>query len=547
MQASYLGRPMGETRRSFVGNAWAIPVAIAIIHAFAALLAFHQMPFTGGDDATYISLAKSLLQRHDYTDIWDPALPRHTQYPPLFPLIVSAGLALGLTPAVGLKVLMIVITTLAIFASCVWLMRTTTPGVVLCTGLFIALSPEILRLGQEVLSDPTFWLFSVLALIAWASADRKALEDKDRGVMPVGLVVAAAAATLAAYFTRSAGAPLLVAVFIWLAIRRQYRAMVIMAGMAAPPIFLWWLHGHAHGAGGYLAPFLSVDPYNPSLGKVTLGELVKRVGENASKYASLHLSKMVFGTPRTGLVFGGTFALAMIYGWWKRARKPGLAEIWLPIYLALVMLWPVAWSGARFLFPVVPVIALYVGESLAALAKAASHPRVFAGALLIAGIVTVGPDLRRQVKIASVCRERYAGGDQFACIDPAFKDFFIVAEKTRGRLPRNSVVISRKPTIFFLHSGYKSVVYPFFAVPDSLFNLASRSGAKYLVIDKIGDVAPRFLHPILLSRRDDFCIIPELSTANAAMARIEVGGPRRPDAAPNSFRTCPLSPPASNP
>jgi hypothetical protein len=538
---------MSETRRSFVGNAWAIPAVIAIIHAFAAILAFHQMPFTGGDDATYISLAKSLLERHDYTDIWDPGLPPHTQYPPLFPLIVSGGLALGLTPPVGLKVLMIVITTLAIFASCVWLMRTTTPGVVLCTGLFIALSPEILRLGQEVLSDSTCWLFSVLALIAWASADKKALEGKDRGPMPVGLVVAAAAATLAAYFTRSAGAPLLIAVFIWLAIRRQYRAMVIMGAMAAPPIFLWWLHGHAHGAGGYLAPFLSVDPYNPSLGKVTLGELVKRVGENASKYGSLHLSKMVFGTPRTGLVFGATFALAMIYGWWKRARKPGLPEIWLPIYLALVMLWPVAWSGARFLFPVVPVIALYVGESLAELAKAASHPRIFAGALLVAGIITAGPDLRRQIKTGSVCRERYAAGDRFACLDTGFKDFFTVSEKTRGMLPANAVVISRKPTIFFLHSGYRSVVYPFFPVPDSLFNLASRTGAKYLVIDEIGDVSPRFLQPILLARRDDFCIIRELSAPAAAMARIEIGGPRRPDAAPNSFRTCPVSPPASNP
>ncbi|HMA21770.1 MAG TPA: hypothetical protein VKO87_13260, partial [Gemmatimonadaceae bacterium] len=116
-----------------------------------------------------------------------------------------------------------------------------------------------------------------------------------------------------------------------------------------------------------------------------------------------------------------------------------------------------------------------------------------------------------------------------------------------GMLPANSVVISRKPTIFFLYSGYRSAVYPFFAVPDSLFNLASRSGARYLVIDQIGETAPRFLHPILRARRDDFCIIRELSTPNAAMARIEVGGPRRPDAAPNSFRTCPLSPPASNP
>lgn len=530
---------MKDARKSFVGNPWAIPAAIAIIHAIAAMLAFHQMPFSGGDDATYISLAKSLLERHDYTDIWDPALPPHTQYPPIFPLIISGGLALGLTPAVGLKVLAVVISTLAIFASCVWLTRTTTRGVAIGAGFFIAISPEVLRLGQEVLSDPAFWLFSVLALIAWDRAGKDAGERRD-SPMPAGIVVAGAAATLAAYFTRSAGAPLLFAVFVWLALRRQYRAILIMAAMSAPPIFLWWLRGRTHGAGGYLAPFLSVDPYNPALGKVTLGKMIERVGENASKYGSLHLSRMVFGTPRTGIVFGAAFAIAMIYGWVKRIRKPGLAEIWLPVYLALVILWPVTWSGARFLFPVIPVIALYVGETIADLAKAASHPKIFAAALLIAGIITAGPDLKRQFKTGSVCREAYDNGEDFACLEPAFRDLFLSAERTRGMLPENSVVISRKPTIYFLHSGYRSRVYPFYAVPDSLFNLATQIHAKFLLIDQVGDLAPKFLHPVLLARRDDFCIIPELSYPNAALARIEVGGPRRPNAAPTSFRTCPI-------
>ena len=530
---------MGDLRKSLAGP-WAGPIVLAVVHAILAALSFRQSPFTGGDDATYISLAKSLIERHDYTDVWNPLLPPHTQYPPIFPAVVALGLLAGLGPIVGLKILMIFISTGAVLASCIWLRRVTTPGTAFCAGFFIAISPEIIWLGQEVLSDDLFWLFSMLALIAWWRAEETSSDDSDSR-MQTQTVIVAAAATLAAYFTRSAGAPLLLAVFIWLTLRKQYHAIGIVAAMSVPLIFAWWLRGHTHGAGGYLAPFLAADPYNPALGSVTPATLLERVAKNAGVYGSRHLSRLVFGSLRTGLIFGSAFAIAMFYGWARRLKRPALSEIWLPIYLAVVLLWPVAWAGPRFLFPVVPLLALYVGESISHIAKAASHPRVFAGALLLAGIITVQPGLKRQIRIGSACRERYANGERFPCIEPTFAGFFTIAERSRGRLPRNSVVLSRKPTIFYLHSGYRSALYPLTPVPDSLFELARRVGASYVVVDQISDLAPKYLHPVMLARRDDFCVIPELSTEHAAMAKIEVGGPPRPPgSAPNSFRACPL-------
>jgi hypothetical protein len=531
---------MGDLRKLLEGR-WAGPIALALLHLVLAAVSYHPAPFSGGDDAAYLSLARSLIERHDYTDIWDPALPAHTQYPPIFPVVVAIGELLKLDPAVGMKYMMILISTGAVLASCVWLRRVTSPGVAFLAGLFIATSPEVLTLGQEVLSDPLFWLFSMLALIAWrnTAVDREGGELTGR--IEIRSVILATAATLAAYFTRSAGAPLLLAVVIWLVLRKQYRAIAIVAAMSAPFILAWWWRGHINGGDGYLAPFIAVDPYNPARGTVSAGDLLERVAKNAIAYSSEHLSRLVFGTPRTGVAFGAAFAIAMIYGWARRLRKPILADIWLPIYLTLVILWPETWSGARFLFPVIPLLALYVGETINDLAKAASHPKIFAAALILAGLVTVGPSLKKQARIGSVCRQQYAMGADFPCTHPYFQDFFQTAEKTRGRLPEGSVVISRKPTIFFLHSGYRSVLYPLTNVPDSLFNLAKRVSAQYVVVDQIGDLAPLYLHPVMLARRDDFCVIPELSTPNAAMAKIDVNGPRQPPGTPeNSFRSCPL-------
>jgi hypothetical protein len=533
--------PVARDFERFLSNPWAGATIPALIHLVIAALAFHYEPFTGGDDATYIALARSLIQRHDYTDIWDPALPPHTQYPPIFPMMLAASLLAGLTPAYGLKVLMVVISTLAVFVSCLWLRKVTTAGIAFCAGFFIAISPEIFRLGQEILSDGAFWLFAVLALLSWHKADTR---NSDEGrSMPAGWVVAAAAATLAAYFTRSAGAPLLLAIFVWLAMRKQLRAIAIVAAMSAPPIFLWWLRGRAKGAGGYLAPFLSVDPYNPALGHVNAAALLHRIGQNAHFYSSRHLSRLVFGTPRTGVLFGIAFAAAVIYGWSRKARKPGLAEVWLPLYLALVILWPVAWSSPRFLLPVVPLLAFYVGETIAALARSASSPRIFAAAMLLAGVVTVQRELRRQVDIGTSCREAYDLGESYPCTAPVFRDFFTTADRARGKLPPGSVVISRKPTIFFEHSGYQSTLYPMTRKAEPFFALADSVHASYLIIDRIGDLAPRYLHPVLRARRDDFCIVTELSTGNAAFAKIEPGAPpRAPGAVPEAFRTCPMVP-----
>src|SRR5215212_7852544 len=388
---------MTELRKKIVSSEWIAPLVLAFIHLVIAMLSYQQAPFTGGDDATYISLARSVIERHDYRDVWNPELPLHTQYPPIFPVIVAAGLLAGLTPQEGLKILMTFISTGAVFASCLWLRRVTTPGIAFCAGFFIVISPEIIWLGQEVLSDPLFWLFAMLALIAWRHAERS--REDPNAPMPLPEVMFAAALTVAGYFTRSAGAPLLLAVFIWLVLRKQYRAIGVVIAMSAPFIFAWWLRGHGHGGGGYLAPFIAVDPYNPALGHVTAKSLIVRVGKNVALYGQRYLARLVFGSLRTGVIFGTAFAAGVLWGWAKRARRrPGLAEVWLPIYLALVLLWPVPWAGARFLFPVVPLLALYVGETIADLAKAASHPRIFAAALLFAGVITVNPALRRQIR-----------------------------------------------------------------------------------------------------------------------------------------------------
>src|SRR5689334_11998006 len=67
----------------------AILAALILLNLLFALLTFMPQPHTGGDSANYLTLARSLLQRHSYTDLYDPIQPPHTKYPPVFPLMLA--------------------------------------------------------------------------------------------------------------------------------------------------------------------------------------------------------------------------------------------------------------------------------------------------------------------------------------------------------------------------------------------------------------------------------------------------------------------------
>ncbi|HUQ48861.1 MAG TPA: phospholipid carrier-dependent glycosyltransferase [Gemmatimonadaceae bacterium] len=522
------------------GSKWKIPAALGILHLLIAILAFHPAPFSGGDDATYIALARSLIERHDYRDIWDPALPPQTLYPPIFPAIVAIGLLMGLGIAIGLKLMMVFLSSAAVFVSCLWLWRVAKPGVAIGAGVLVALSPEIIGIGREVLSDTPFWLFTMLALLALrklAGAEKEGDEQHRAGAWKLEL--AASVAIVAAYFTRSAGLPLLLAAIIWLIVRRRGRAVAILLATSVPFIVLWWLHGRSNPGGGYLGPFLYIDPYVPSRGTIHFRDLLLRLQENGIKYRMYHVPRIVAGLGATSLAAGSVLTLLALFGWVMRLRRPSVVEIWTVFYLGLVLLWPPAWAAPRFLLAIIPVLALYAAESVAFLASFTPWPG-FAGAAGIAVLVGVtAPGIRHHLSDGETCRGQFAEGVEFPCTEPIFRDFFLTAASVKGKLPPGSVVLSRKPTLFYLYSGYQSRLYPLTPVPDSLFAEAARIHARFVVIDQIMDLAPMYLHPVLLARRNDFCVVPEFSHAEAAFARIEIGGPPlAPGAGPNAFRVC---------
>ena len=209
--------------------------------AFAALL-FDPEPTIGGDNAHYMILAESIGSGQGYRDIHVPGAPNHAQYPPFYPLVLAATAALG-GELVAFKLLSVLFTTASVVA--LYLLARARLGWAgaVAVAVPLAASPVLLDFSHWVLSEA---LFVFCVLVALAASERSPATDR-------WFAVSLAAAVLA-FLTRFAGLPLLVALALPLAWRRDWGRLALVGGAATVAVGGWWLWGwlsEAPGANRY--------------------------------------------------------------------------------------------------------------------------------------------------------------------------------------------------------------------------------------------------------------------------------------------------------
>lgn len=479
-----------------------ITLGLVALHLLLGALTFDPTPHTGGDNGAYITLGRSLLEQGTYTELWDPAAPPHTKYPPVFPAVLALAMAVGLQSWVQLKLVVLGLSASAVAFSFLWLRARRRAALALGVGVLLAIAPGVLREGRWILSDVPFWAFTMLAI--WA------FERLRPRHWPA--LAAAIAGIVLAYFTRSAGLPLALAGLGWLAWRRRWTPLALLATAVGAPALLWLLRTRAYGPSGYVSEFWLVDPYLPALGTIGVSDLLTRVAANILKYTTIHLPMLL--ATRQGMLLTllsvAIFLLA-IFGWAMRLRRPGVAELFVPAYTGLILIWPAVWSGERFLLPLLPMLLFYAAEATVRLVHraAAGWGMVAAAggaALVLAAAV---PGLAVAVSNGTACTARYLDGERYPCL-PSFlyDEFFDAAEMAGEALPEDAVVINRKPRLFYvLGDGVRGIIYPMSDDPSVFFAAAEEAGARYVVYDQLDAMSEIYLQPVIVRRSRALCLM----------------------------------------
>lgn len=215
------------------------------------------------DSAAYIGGARSILAGTGYSDIWlDSTLEPITHYPPLLSLTLSGiGLLTGLDPyraARALNILLFAANTalMGLLGFRMTKSQTASMGLAVLFGA----NADLLRIHAQVLSEPLFIFFSLLAFLAFdISLERCASSNPAPGAPKTGnrslitdnwllksdswLLLTGALAGLA-FLTRYSGlaliATFLAAIFLLFTQSRLRRILFFLAG-AIPPITTWFI------------------------------------------------------------------------------------------------------------------------------------------------------------------------------------------------------------------------------------------------------------------------------------------------------------------
>lgn len=525
----------------------ALVVALQLAVATAA---YNPAPHTGGDNAGYIALAYSLLQRGAYLDVHDPAEPRATKYPPAYPVVLAGAMTLGARSWMSFKLLSLAFVCVALLAAFLWVEARRGAGFAFMVALVLALSDAFVWHTQWILSDPLF-----LALTLWSvwACDRADRSGRAAPWLAVGL-----GAAIVAFFTRSAGLPLILAIAGWLVIRRRWKAVALLGVVFGTPAAIWWLRTRGIVGAGYVAEFWMVDPYQPDLGTVGPGELAGRVRANVGAYVGRWIPGGLLGLRgRLVSLVGVALTVLAALGWARRVRRsPGVAELFTPLYLGLLLLWPVVWAGDRFALPLYPVFLFYAGEALLSLltrARPLARRAVVTGCVLILlcpSIVT----WTWSVSDAALCRGLIAAEGPFACYDAAVHEYVKAAEWAGDHLDGESVVYTRKPRLFYVLSGVKARVYPLTQDPSEFLDAALAGGTTHVVMDYLDRLGAYYLAPVIQGRTGAFCSL--VGFGDPSVSRTEIFGVLPPSAWEDgdatgglegtfvvSLRLCPGGPP----
>jgi len=404
-----------------------------LIALSTATVAYDPKLWISGDNAEFIVIARSLWAGDGWAYGNMPSALPATRMGPLFPLLLA--------PLSG-QILAMKLLVLSCF---VGLVAVTALAGGIPAAIIVAVHPMLVQYSSLVMSEIPYALLSILAI--W--------------LLPRHLAAAVACAVLA-YFTRSIGISLLVAIVVTVEKRRRWRC--VCATFAA--IGIWSLRNSIVGETGssYMQQLLAKDALAPDGEWVSIGDLAKRVLFRVEFYLGYLLA-----------------AASAVY-----ISRSVAQRVYLCLYMGIILAWP--WADTRFMLPMVPLLCIMLLEDAWRLKIPHLRAAIIAGAIFSLAWIPI-PE-----KTHPPNWDRYKQAGTWL----------------RKHSPPDAVVISRKPYLMHLYSGRKTVCYPF-KPPGEVLAFMEDNGVTHVIVDPLrARTTTKYLKPAIRAEMDRFSALAQI-------------------------------------
>jgi hypothetical protein len=467
---------------------WLGSIPVAVVAVLTAM-AYDPRVYPGGDNALYWALGRSLAETLEYRDLGAPGAPYETSIPWGFPLLIAAGMQVLPDGYPYLKIVSWL--SMAGAFACLWgFLRYLLPenrGVALLAMLLLAVNHRLLVFASLLLTEAPFLLFSMAALLAF-EVYRRRWAERWWGVAPSALLASYG------YLVRPAGVALVAALLGFLVLSRRWKATAVALGVVVLLAGSWHVRSvlvPSESENLYLSYLVKRSKYQTDESKAGVADLVARVSHNAQAYTRSPLHRLTVGTKwkdRTRLSPVVLPMLALIaVGFVFSLRRAGPVHLYVPLYLAVILLWLPESVKTRYLamlFPLLLPLALYGLHRLLALRL----PNVAAWAVLLAFLFMGyfhGVRMSRKVDSYTAVRQAYRAGEHEVRQRRSYRSYVQMCDWLRDNTPQDAVLGARKPRLAYLYSGRQAVRITFETDPAEVYPWLVDNGIDYVLLDRL--------------------------------------------------------------
>ncbi len=451
-----------------------------------------------GDNARYIILSKSLLAEKGLNFINQPGSPAAHPFTPGYPLLLIPFLLIGKGSVIILK-----ISSLLFLLLSLWLIKKQFSDVPYPSFylFLLALNPYLISFSHQVMSELPYMFFSLLSL-------RLSEEDSDSRAS-LWLV----ATLIFSIAIRQIGFALFMAVLVFAVWKKKKNLVIPILASCVFIFYLLWRDFFSSSS--YLSQVFYL-PYQEGL-RIDLTGLITRISKNLFAYVTGFQSHKLLKLAMAG------FSFVALVGWMINLRlKHVLVSVYFAFYLSFLLIWP--WQGIRFLVPVIPLILYFFFCGWKKLLEVSSRAAVSFLSSIFPRLRHIATSSRWKIcpwfimlipflLLSLLMDVREMKQTRFNPYPPEWENYRQVAVWSGRNLSPGSLVVCRKPFLFYLWSGerVKTIVYPFTTDEEAWKDFFSKFSPLYIVADKFGGTTEAYLKSILL--RYNNRLTPLYSTA----------------------------------
>lgn len=475
-----------------------------VIYITLSILLFDPKLFTGGDNAVYINLAESIVTGKGYKNIYLPNEPPHTQYPPGFPLLLSVPFIIFGKNILIFKIVVFLTGLGALLFFCLIAKELFKENFMILMLLYLSV-PIFVIYNHWILSEIPFLFFSLAALFFLLKFYNKR--------QFINFLIASCFA-IYAFFIRTAGISLIMGFAFFLLLKKEFKYLIIFIAL----FLLFFIPWEMRNAGiqdntGYLRQLLAKNPYQMELGTITFSDFVVRLWDNFVLYAFNILPSTllpIFDSKGLFIVLGLIFSLFLIIGFIIKLKRLTILETYFIFGIGVLLAWPRVWSSDRFLLPLIPIMLIYIYSGFIWVQdklKIKNLVLVISGLIIILNVISI----ITQAKTSVNYNLAFMKGNKYAGYSMDWRRYFEMTEYIRKNIPKEKIIMARKPEFVYLLTKHKSFCYPFTTNKNEIKESIKK--ADYIIFDNFQwtGTTMRYLLPVIQEYPENFEIIYKTS------------------------------------